>query len=67
MDYNCEICLKNIKENKYKHFESKSQIEFDKCKHKILSLKDIDIKIVDEAFYLYVIGHKKVRLLSCEM
>ena len=45
MDSFCETCLTNIKnKNKYKHFKSKSHIEFDKCKHITLSLKDIDIK-----------------------
>ena len=39
--------------------KSKSHIEFDKCKHIILYLKDIDIKDVDEAFYLYIIEHNK--------
>ena len=52
MDYYCEVCLKNFKtKNKHKYFKSKSHIEFDKCKHVILSHKDIDINDVDEAFY----------------
>ena len=56
MDYYCEVCLKNIKaKNKYKRFKSKFHQEFDKCKHIILSFKDIDIDHVDEAFYLYII------------
>ena len=60
MDYFCEICLEIIKtKNKYKHFKSKSHIEFDKCKHIKLFLKDIEINYVDEAFYFYMIEHNK--------
>ena len=70
MDYHCEVCLKNIKaKNKYKHFKSKSHIEFDNWKHMILSHKDIDIKDVDEAFYLYIIEQNKkidYYLVKCE-
>ena len=51
MDYYCGVCLKNIKtKSKYKHFKSKFHQKFDKCKHIILSYKDIDINNVDEAF-----------------
>ena len=39
------------RKNKYKHFRSKSHIEFDKCKHPIISHKDIDINDADEAFF----------------
>ena len=54
MEYYCEVCLKNIKaKNKYKHFESKSHQEFDKCNYIIISYKDIDINNIDEAFYIY--------------
>ena len=53
--------------NKYKHIKSKSDIEIDKCKHIILSLKDINIKNVDEAFFYTLLGTKKIRFLSCEM
>ena len=61
MDYNCEICLKNITaKSKYKHFKSKSHQEFDKCKHIILSYKNIDINNIDEALYLYIIEHNKI-------
>ena len=68
MDYFCDMCLKNIKPNsKYIHFTSNSHQEFDKCKHIILSHKDIDIIDVDETFYLYIIEHKKNRILSCEL
>ena len=60
MDYYFEMCLEKIKaKSKYKHFKSKSHQEFNKCKHIILSYKDIDINDVDEAFYLYIIEHKK--------
>ena len=70
MDFYCEVCLKSIKaKNKYKHFKSKSHQEFDKCKHIILSFKDIDIDHVDEAFCLYIIEHNKkfdYFILKCE-
>ena len=60
MESFCEVCLKNIKaKNKYKHFKSKFYQEFDKCKHIILSYKDIDMDHVEEAFYLYIIEHNK--------
>ena len=52
MDYNCEVCLKHIKvEIKYKHFESNSYQESNKCKHILLSHKNIDTNNVDEAFF----------------
>ena len=60
MGFFCEVCLKEIKtKNKYKHFKSKSQQEFDKCKHMQLSHEDIDKDHIDEAFYLYIIEHNK--------
>ena len=53
MDYYCDVCNKSIKpKSKYKHFKSKLHQEFDKCKHIILSHKDIDKNDVDEAFYI---------------
>ena len=68
MNYYCEICLKNIKtKDKYKHFKSKSHIKFDKCKHILKSYKDTDINDVDEAFYSYLIEHKKIRFFYREM
>ena len=70
MEYYCEECLKNFKaKNKYKHFKSKSHQDFDKCKHIILSHKDIDINNVDEAFCLYIVEHNKKidnYLIKCE-
>ena len=60
MDYYCDVCLKNKKaKNKHEHLKSKSHIEFDKCKHILLSHKDIDIKDIDEAIHLYIIDHNK--------
>ena len=71
MEYYCEVCLKNIKaKSKYKHFKSKSHLEFDKCKHIILSHKNIDINDVDEAFYFYNIEQNKKfenYLVRCEI
>ena len=60
MEYFCEVCPENIEiKIKYKHFKSKSHQEFNKCKQIILSHKNIDINDMDEAFYLYIIEHKK--------
>ena len=49
----------NKLKSKYNHFKSKSHHELNECKHIILSLKDIDINDVDEAFYLYIFEHNK--------
>ena len=58
MGYYCEVCFKYTNhKSKYMHFKSKSHKEFDKCEHIQLSLKDIDINNVDEAFYIYIIEH----------
>ena len=60
MRYYCDICLRNIKKkSKYSHLKSKSHKEFEKYKHIILSLKDINLKDVDEILYLYMIEHNK--------
>ena len=62
--------LKNIKaKKKYEHFKSKSHINFNKCKHIILSHKNININDVDEVFHLYIIEHNKKfdhYLIKCE-
>ena len=60
MDYYCEVCDKFFKpKNKYKHFESNSQNEFDKSKHIELTIENPDINNVDEVFYAYLIQHNK--------
>ena len=60
MRYSCDICLRDIKKkSKYSHLKSKSHKEFEKYKHIILSLKNVDIKDVDEILYLYMIEHNK--------
>ena len=60
MRYYCDICLREIKKKKkYSHLKSKSHKEFEKYKHIILSLKNIDIKDGDERLYLYMIDHNK--------
>ena len=60
MDYYCDVCFKYNKPNsKYSHFKTKSHQDFDKCKHIKLSIKNIDINKLDEAFHLYIIEHKK--------
>ena len=64
MTFFCEVSLTSIgAKNKYKHFNSKSHIEFDKCKHIVLPHKDIDINDVDEAIYLYIIEHNQNSIL----
>ena len=59
MEFYCEVCLKHIKsKNKYKN--TYQEINKCKCKHIILSHKNIDINDVEEAFYLYNIeDHQK--------
>ena len=60
MRYYCNICLLDIKKkSKHSHLKSKSHKEFEKYKHIILSLKNVDIKDVDEILYLYMIDHNK--------
>ena len=60
MRYYCNICLIDIKKkSKYSHLKSKAHKEFEKYKHLILSLKNVDIKDVDEILYLYVEDYDK--------
>ena len=70
MEYYCEVCYKYINhKSKYMHFKSKSYKEFDKCEHIVLSLKDIDSKIVDEVFCLYIMEHNEIfdyYLVKCQ-
>ena len=51
--------LKMLKKSKYCHLKSKSHKEFEKYYHTILSLKNFDIKDVDEIICLYMIDHNK--------
>ena len=39
--------------------KSKCHNEFEKYKHMVLSLKNVDIKDVDEIIYLYMKDHNK--------
>ena len=42
MSYFCEVCDKYVKlTSKYRYFKSKIHNELQKCKHILLSLKDI--------------------------
>ena len=60
MRYFCEICLRDIKKkSKHSHLKSKSHKEIEKYKHIILSLKNVDLKDVDEILYLYIKDHNK--------
>ena len=60
MGYFCDICLREIKKkSKYSHLKSKSRKKFEKFKHIILSLKNVDIKDVDKILYLYKKDHNK--------
>ena len=60
MRYYCNICLLDIKKkSKHSHLKSKSHKDFEKYKHIILSIKKVDIKNVDEIFYLYMKDHNK--------
>ena len=60
MRYYCDICLRDIKKkSKYSHLKSKSHKEFEKYKHIILTLKNVDIKDFDEVLYSYMKDHNK--------
>ena len=60
MRYYCNICLLDIKKkSKHSHLKSKGHKEFEKYKHIILSFKNVDIKDVDEIFFLYVKDYNK--------
>ena len=53
MEYYCDICLRDIKkQSKHSYLKSKSHKEFEKYKPIILSLKNVDLKDVDEILYL---------------
>ena len=53
MRYFFDMCLKDIKKkSKHSRLKSKSHKEFEKNKHIILSLKNVDMKDVDEIIYL---------------
>ena len=70
MNYYCDICLRDIKKkSKQSHLKSKSHKEFEKHKHIILSLKNVDIKCVDEKLFLSIKDHEKKFnhfLIKCE-
>ena len=60
MSYHCGICLKDIKKkSRYSHIKSKSHKEFEKSKHIILTLKNVDIKDVAIILCLYMKDHHK--------
>ena len=60
MRYYCDISLKDFKKkNKNSHLKFKSHKEFEKYKHVILSLKNVDIKVVDGILYLYTKDHNE--------
>ena len=60
MRYFCDICLSDMKKkSKLSDLKSKSHKKFEKYKHIILSLKNVDIKDVDEILYLYILDHNK--------
>ena len=54
MSYYCDVCLRDTKKkSKKSHLKSKFHKQFEKNKHVILSLKNVNIKHVDEILYLY--------------
>ena len=60
MPYYCDICPRyNKKKSKHSHLKSKSQKEIETYKHITLSLKNVDIKNVDEILYLYMKDQNK--------
>ena len=60
MRYYCDTCLRDIKKtSKYSHLKFKFHKEFEKYKHIKLSLRNVDIKDVDEILYLYMKDYNK--------
>ena len=60
MSYYCDICLRDIKKkSEHSHLKSKSHKDFEKYKHILMSLKNDDIKDVDEILYFYIKDHNK--------
>ena len=60
MRYYCKICLIDIKKkSKYSHLKSEAHKEFEKYKHIIISIKNVNIKDVDEILYLYMKDYNK--------
>ena len=60
MRYYCGSCLRDIKKKcKNPHLKSKSHEEFEKNNYVVLSLKNADIKDVDEILFLYIKDHYK--------
>ena len=56
MVYYCEVCDIIIKpKSKYKHFESNTHKEFDKCEHIKLTIENPDMNDIDSAFCAYII------------
>ena len=54
------MCLKvNKKKSKNSHLKSKPHKKFEKYKHTILSLKNVDRKDVDKILFLYMKDHNK--------
>ena len=60
MRYYCDICLKDVKKtSKFSHLKSESHKNFEKNKPVILSLKNVDLKDVDEILYFYMKDHNE--------
>ena len=60
MRFYCNICLLDIKkESKNSHIKSKGHKEFEKYKHVILSLENVDIKDNEEILFLYTKDYNK--------
>ena len=60
MRYYCDICLKDFKKKiKCSHLKSRSHKEFEKYKHIKLTLKNVELKDVDEILYLYMKDYNK--------
>ena len=60
MDYYCKVSDIFIEpKSKYNHFKSNTHKEFDKNRHKKLTIEKPDINDIDKTFYAYIIRHKK--------
>ena len=65
MDYYCENCDIFIKpKSKNEHFKSKTQEYFNKCKHRKISIGNLNINDMEEIFFFAsIIDYKKIMFI----
>ena len=58
MTFFCNVCDKTIKlKSKTAHFKSSIQKEFDRCKHRKLTIENPNMNDIDKIFHAYIIEH----------